>query len=369
MNELFMGINSGTSRDAIDAALFTFTTDGACLHATGTHAFPAPLRSRLEALEQGKSTLDWPGVGELNATLGQCYGKLAAELAAQYGGMHTPIRAIGCHGQTVYHNPDQQPAYSLQLNDPARVAWQSGIDTVSDFRSADIAAGGQGAPLAPAFHRAFFYEKPATAVLNIGGIANLSILEPHHTRGFDTGPGNCLMDAWIQYHQGAAMDDNGAWAASGRIQPDLLEALLQDPYFQRFPPKSTGTDYFNLHWLQYYLKATATDYHPADIQATLCELSALSIARALHQHSRNCRKLLICGGGAHNPTLCERLAAHIAPAELESTQAFGIPPQWVECALFAWLAQRYCQRRPTALSTITGGSDQQILGQCACAPL
>src|SRR3569832_2480773 len=244
------------------------------------------------------------------------------------------IRAIGSHGQTIYHRPHGDAPPTLQIGDPNIIAEHTGITSVADFRRRDIAAGGQGALLVPAFHHAVFHcPTEDRVVINIGGIANITALPREPTapvRGFDSGPGNVLMDYWIHRHQGAAYDRDGAWAASGRAHPDLLTALLSDGYFARPPPKSTGREYFNPAWLDQILRHYASGLAPADVQATLCELTVASLARAIDEHAAPGMRVLVCGGGALIVYLLTRLRARVLPGVVHSTEPFGVAPQWVE---------------------------------------
>jgi anhydro-N-acetylmuramic acid kinase len=268
------------------------------------------------------------------------------------------------HGQTIHHAPEAPQPYSLQIGNPARIALRTGIEVIADFRRADIEAGGQGAPLVPAFHKSVFAERDEDrGVLNIGGIANVTILPCDPARavtGFDTGPGNTLMDQWAQHHLGTDMDLDGNRARQGEVDKPLLQALLSDPWFRRFPPKSTGREHFNLSWLEASLLERGTS--PADVQATLCELTARSIADAVGQHAAGTRRLLVCGGGVHNSRLLERLSAFLPALAVESTAAPGIDPDWVEAAAFAWLARRHLQGKAGNIPEVTGAARAVVLG-------
>jgi anhydro-N-acetylmuramic acid kinase len=272
------------------------------------------------------------------------------------------IAAIGCHGQTIRHAP--QHGYTTQIGNLARLAELTGIDVAGDFRARDMAAGGQGAPLVPAFHQALFaHPKETRVILNIGGIANLTYLAPlHPVTGFDCGPGNMLMDAWIQAELGRPYDADGCWAASGTIQPDLLQALLNEPYFGLAPPKSTGRDLFDLDWLKRHMAALDRTVAPQDVQATLLELTARSIAAALEWHCPDTAAVYACGGGARNTQLLARLGELRPGCRIDSTETLGLPVHQVEAAAFAWLAWRLIKRKPGNLPEVTGAAGPRILG-------
>jgi anhydro-N-acetylmuramic acid kinase len=276
------------------------------------------------------------------------------------------IRAIGSHGQTILHLPDAALPVSLQIGDPNVIARETGITTVADFRRMDIAAGGQGAPLAPAFHAAQFrISSRDRCVLNIGGIANLTILpgaRSRTVRGHDTGPGNGLMDDWSRRHIGTEFDRDGRWAGRGQTATVLLRALLADPYFRRNPPKSSGREHFNLEWLDRILRRLQRRLPAVDVQATLLELTATSIADAFRRHAPRCRELLVCGGGVHNKLLMRRLHEHLAGVLVRSTDAYGLDPDCIEAVTFAWLAKRRLERRPGNLPSVTGARRPVLLG-------
>ena len=275
------------------------------------------------------------------------------------------VTAIGSHGQTIHHAPDAPQPHSLQIGNAATIAAQTGIAVVADFRRADTEAGGQGAPLVPAFHQAMFSSHAEhITVANIGGIANITILPGKPGQpltGFDTGPGNTLLDQWAQRHLDTAMDMNGDWAAGGTPDETLLGCLLQDPYFTRAPPKSTGREYFNLDWLQHHL---ANGYsNPRNVQTTLCALTARSIAAAIHHHAPDTGRLLVCGGGVHNTTLMSMLTGALEPVRVTSTAEYGIDPDWVEAAAFAWLAKQHIAGKPVNITTVTGARHPVVLGR------
>jgi anhydro-N-acetylmuramic acid kinase len=297
--------------------------------------------------------------------LARLYADCVKQLLLQARLPAEAVRAIGCHGQTVRHCP--QLGFTRQTNNAALLAELSGIDVIADFRSRDIAAGGHGAPLVPAFHQAIFAQAGSVRVVaNIGGMSNISILEGReHARGFDTGPGNVLLDAWIGRHRGLPHDADGAWAASGRILPELLDRLAAEPFFSLAPPKSTGRDLFDLNWLLTRLSGFE-QARPEDVQATLTALTAHTLSDAVLQHASATETVYVCGGGAHNAELLRRLQAALAArhskAEVVSTQVLGVAPNHVEALAFAWLAQRFDTRLPGNLPTVTGARGLRILG-------
>ena len=355
----YIGLMSGTSMDGIDAVLVAFGTDiaPALLH----HAhqpFSLQLRGTLLALnEPGNNELHRAALAANALSLG--YATVVRTLLAQAGVSADEVSAIGCHGQTVRHDP--KTGYTIQLVNGALLAELSGIRVVCDFRSRDIAAGGEGAPLVPAFHRAVFAHPQHTrAVVNIGGIANITYLPTQGgVAGFDCGPGNVLMDGWIMAHRGAAYDAGGTWAAQGKVLPELLERLLVHEFFTRPPPKSTGREMFNLQWLRDTL---AGNERPVDVQATLRELTAATIAYALDAHCADAAEVYLCGGGARNDALRERLAALLPHRRVAVTDELGITAESVEAAAFAWLAQHALAGEPGNLSQVTGARGPRILG-------
>lgn len=363
-SSMYIGLLSGTSMDAVDAALVEIHgTRLACLQ---THAEPlAPaLQARLRALADPQSALNLDEYGAMDALLGELFAQAALRLLEKAQLPPEAVRAIGSHGQTVRHRPDSDPPFTLQIGNPHRLAQRTGILTVADFRTRDMAVGGQGAPLAPAFHQAFLRsETQSRVVLNIGGIANITVL-PHDQQrpviGFDAGPGNALLDAWIRQHQAKPYDSDGAWARTGQLLPELLAPLLTDPYFARLAPKSTGIEAFHLAWLAPHL--AAQHYRPEDVQRTLLELSAVSIQQAIQAACPQAAQVLICGGGVHNGFLRERLQ-HLLPAQaVHSTAQVGLEPDWIEAMCFAWLAHQHLEGLPGNLPSVTGARESVILG-------
>ncbi|KFZ30363.1 hypothetical protein IDSA_09860 [Pseudidiomarina salinarum] len=367
--ELFIGLMSGTSMDGIDAVLVKVPADDSSLQllAHRHQSFPSELSRQLHDLCRARhdDLHHW-------AIADQQFARLCADLVnrllADQGLAADAIRAIGSHGQTVRHQPDASPAYTLQLGDPNRLATLTGIAVVADFRRKDIALGGQGAPLVPAFHHALFASPEAPrAVLNLGGIANVTWLpgDRESVLGFDTGPANTLLDQWYQRCYPDSLSDydtNGELASLGRVDARILETLLSDPYFHRPPPKSTGRDAFNLNWLAQQL-GDLDQFDAADMQATLVELTAESVSRALKDWlPARPGTVYVAGGGAFNPVLMQALTRNLPECHWHSTQKLGIHPQHVEAMAFAWLAQRYLQRLPGNLPAVTGASRSAVLG-------
>ena len=348
---------SGTSMDGADAALVDFAAQTPRVLGFASMPFSRDLQQALMALNQaGENEIERARLA--GHALADVYAEAAAQaMAAAQIDPHR-VRAIGCHGQTVRHRPDL--GFSVQLNDAACLAERTGIDVITDFRARDIAAGGEGAPLAPAFHDGVFRDAGETrAVVNIGGIANLTLLSPRHpVWGFDCGPGNCLMDFWMARHRGMPFDHHGEWAAGGNPDPGLLGSLQSEAYFARPAPKSTGRDLFNPDWLAARIGTVA----PVDVQATLLELSAWCIADHLLRHAAETRTLIVCGGGARNARLMARLQARLPTVSLRSSEDFGIPPQQVESIAFAWLARQCIERSAIDLTRTTGARGPRILG-------
>jgi anhydro-N-acetylmuramic acid kinase len=370
MEKLFIGLMSGTSLDGVDGVLAGFRSGSAPVLRVLANSHQAFTREFSEEL----LALNTPGDNELHRaelaanSLVRVYAQAVEALLLDSGVRRDQVLAIGAHGQTVRHRPGEfdGTGYTIQLNAPALLAELTGMAVVADFRSRDIAAGGQGAPLVPAFHRAVFCPKDGiVGVLNLGGISNLTVLGPgDSTSGFDCGPGNALMDYWCRLHTGLPFDDKGAWAASGKVNETLLADMLTEPYFGRIPPKSTGRDLFNPAWLAACLQRLtgAQPLRAEDVQATLAELTARICATALLQHARDPTELLICGGGFLNTHLMTRLAACLPGVRVAGTDARGLPPMQVEACAFAWLAHAWMERASGNLSQVTGARGPRVLG-------
>jgi anhydro-N-acetylmuramic acid kinase len=358
---LYVGLMSGTSMDGIDAVLVDFEAS-ASTHVADTHVpFDAALRDELLALNASGADELHRAAKAANA-LADAQAAAVQQVLANAGVEAASVRAVGSHGQTVRHRPDA--GYTLQINNGARLAEHCGIDVVCDFRSRDVAAGGQGAPLVPAFHaERFAAAGEARAVLNLGGIANLTLLGADGSvGGFDTGPASALLDGWCMRHRGQAFDDGGRWSASGAVIHPLLSAMLAEPFLRLPPPKSTGRDLFNPAWLEAHLQRASPMAAAADVQATLAELTARSVAEALLRHAPATRRLLVCGGGALNDDLMRRLARLLPGVPVESTAAHGIAPTHVEATAFAWLARAFVERRPGNRTDVTGARGPRVLG-------
>lgn len=366
MSELYIGLMSGTSLDGVDGVLADFAAGQMRVLHHCSAPFPPDLRAELLALNS-------TGTDELHRAalagnaLARSYADVVQRLLAATHTAPGSVRAIGAHGQTVRHRPREfdRTGYTLQLNQPALLAELCGIDVVADFRSRDVAAGGQGAPLVPPFHHAFFGQTDAAlAVLNIGGVSNVTLLNPASDTpvlGFDCGPGNALMDGWCYRHTGQPYDDAGQWASGGQIDTALLAMLLSEPFFGQPPPKSTGRDLFNATWLAQHLRRFEA-LSPQDVQATVTELTALSCAQALHTMAPTCHTLVVCGGGALNTYLLQRLAHHLPGCQVQSSEVRGLPPLQVEATAFAWLARQACLRHTASLPKVTGAQGARILG-------
>jgi len=372
MPGLYIGLMSGTSLDGVDGVLAQLGEAPTRPKVLASAHLPMPQALRQEFLALNSAGHDELHRGALaaNALVG-LYAELVAQLLASSGAEPARVQAIGAHGQTVRHQPQAFDGigYTLQLNQAALLAERSGITVVADFRSRDLAAGGQGAPLVPPFHLAVFGDaQESRAVLNIGGISNLTLLPAGAASsggagllGFDCGPGNALMDAWCERHTSAAYDDQGRWAAQGQVDAALLSAMQQEPFFRQPPPKSTGRDLFNEAWLGQHLSACAA-CAPVDVQATLTELTAWACAQALSLTAGNYRRLVVCGGGARNVFLMQRLAALLPSVKVSTTQDWGVAPSDVEALAFAWLAQQAMQAKPASVPAVTGARGARILG-------
>lgn len=360
--ELYAGLMSGTSLDGIDAALIDLSATPRVI-AAQTYPLSDTLRSDLLALcHSGSDEIERMGVADRR--LGLALGAAVLRLLRDNALSPSAVRAIGSHGQTIRHRPaavKNDSAFTLQIGDPTSIAEITGITTVADFRRRDIAAGGQGAPLVPAFHRAVFGSAQARAIVNIGGIANITGLSAGgEVIGFDTGPGNTLLDHWIHRHSGAHYDRDGAWGRTGTTIPALLDSLLRDSYFALPAPKSTGREHFHGDWLDRHLAGNL--WPPADVQATLVELTARNIAAGIAALPFTVSAIYVCGGGAYNSHLMTRLEALLHPRLLASTAQLGIAPEWVEAAAFAWLAQQTLRGKPGNLPSVTGAAGERILG-------
>ncbi len=364
MPELYIGLMSGTSLDGVDGVLADFSSNEPRVIAHASAPMPAALGGELLALNS-------TGADELHRAalagnaLMRIYATVVSELLSASQTPRDAVRAIGAHGQTVRHRPREfdETGYTLQLCQPALLAELTGIEVAADFRSRDVAAGGQGAPLAPFFHRAMFgRDGESVGVLNLGGISNVSLLRPDGTQlGFDCGPANALMDAWCLQYKGQPYDMDGAWAASGQILPPLLDAMLADPYFAKAPPKSTGRDLFNGPWLDAHVAALGLAA-PADVQATLAELTARTCSDDVRRFQPDLRRLIVCGGGAFNSHLMRRLAALLPRVTVASSADAGLPPLQVEAAAFAWLARKTVLREKLDLKSTTGAKGARVLG-------
>jgi anhydro-N-acetylmuramic acid kinase len=370
MAECYIGLMSGTSLDGVDGVIYDFSSLASKTPKVTAYAsapFPAKLRAELLALNlAGDNELHRAALAANSLT--RAYADVVLKLLAQTNLKPTDITAIGAHGQTVRHRPGEfdGTGYTLQLNNPSLLAELTGIDVVADFRSRDVAAGGQGAPLVPAFHQAIFASQNPTenavAVLNIGGISNLSVLgnkEP--ALGFDCGPGNALMDYWCHLHTGQLFDADGAWAASGRVNDVLLNQLMTEPFIDKVPPKSTGRDLFNMSWLQHQMQGR-DDVSPKDVQATLTEFTALACAKSANDFAKDATTLMVCGGGALNGHLMHRLQVALPNRSVTSSETFGLPPLQVEAAAFAWLARKAMRRETASFKSVTGAQGSRILG-------
>lgn len=362
-----IGLMSGTSLDGVDGVLVDFSQDALSVLAFASCDIPTPLRAELLALNSPADNELHRAALAANALVG-LYGTVVEQLLKASGVAPTSIAAIGVHGQTVRHRPGEFDGvgYTLQLNNPALLAERSGIAVVADFRSRDVAAGGQGAPLVPAFHSLFLNsERQRMAVLNIGGISNITLLAPQQddqsVQGFDCGPGNALLDYWCQKHTGAAFDNGGKWGRTGTVNEDLLAHWLKEPFFHQPAPKSTGRDLFNPPWLEASLAYCPT-VSAADVQASLTALTATTCSDALNQALPGCQRLLICGGGAFNSLLMEMLQSRLAGCTVASTQSAGLPPLQVEACAFAWLAAQALQGRAGNLPAVTGARGPRVLG-------
>ena len=361
--ELYIGVMSGTSMDGVDTALVSIEDTGITLLAHDEFPMPDDIKARLLEVCIGQKT-DLIAIGELDHQLGHLFADAVLQLLDKSGTPASSVTAIGNHGQTVFHQPTGDSPFTMQLGDANIIAAKTQIQTVADFRRKDMALGGQGAPLVPAFHHTIFHPQDSSVVvLNIGGISNISVLRPNHpTLGYDTGPGNMLMDAWVDKHIGEKFDRNAQFALKGQLNQALLEQLLSESYLSQLPPKSTGRELFNLPWLEQQL-TEFKDLAAEDVQRTLCEYTALTIANEVETYRLgNQPALYVCGGGTRNPLLMKRLSELLPSWEVESTTSKGVDADYMEAMAFAWLAQRHVHQLPSNLPEVTGASRAASLG-------
>jgi anhydro-N-acetylmuramic acid kinase len=358
---LYLGLMSGTSMDAIDASLVDFGVKPLRIVANSATPFDPDLKSRIAALLDSPEGVALDELGQVDVALARAFADAATHLLAAAGIAPGAVAAIGSHGQTLRHRPDLPLPFTWQIGDPNTLVEMTGITVVGDFRRRDVAAGGQGAPLLPVFHdHVFRSDEEDRVIVNVGGIANVTILRRDSTvTGFDTGPGNRLLDSWISQHRGVEYDDNGRWASTGTCDATLLQQLLDEPYLNLHPPKSTGRELFNLPWLR--AKLGLFERRPEDVQATLLEFTAVTIAAAVRQYAPGAA-LYVCGGGARNRRLLDTLAARIAPSPVASTAVLGLDPDYVESVAFAWFAERTLTGLTSSAGSVTGASGARILG-------
>jgi len=364
-SDYFIGLMSGTSLDAIDAVLVDFGFDSPIIVETLNHPIPTTLRNDLLALCQpGDNEIE--RMGHADTQLGIEFSDAVKQLLDKSKTPAKEIHAIGSHGQTIRHIPDGDNPFTLQIGDANQIAELTGITTVADLRRRDMAAGGQGAPLVSAFHAAMYLStKKTRVILNIGGIANITTLPVDSNfiiTGFDTGPGNGLMDAWVQKHKQQNFDDDGQWASSGSVNQKLLAQLLSNDYFTKTPPKSTGRELFNLNWLEQQLSQISENISDVDVQATLAEFTVVSISNAINQHSSETDEVIVCGGGTRNSFLMKNLSENLKPTEVKTTDDLGLPAEWVEATAFAWLAKETLAHRPGNVPGVTGARHPVVLG-------
>ncbi len=361
--ELYIGVMSGTSMDGVDTALVSIEDDSITLLAHDEFPMPDDLKARLLEVCIGQKT-DLIAIGELDHQLGHLFADAVLQLLNKSDTPASSVTAIGNHGQTVFHQPTGDSPFTMQLGDANIIAAKTQIQTVADFRRKDMALGGQGAPLVPAFHHTIFHPQDSSVVvLNIGGISNISVLRPNHpTLGYDTGPGNMLMDAWVDKHIGKKFDRDAQFALKGQLNQALLEQLLSESYLSQKPPKSTGRELFNLPWLEQQL-TEFKDLAAEDVQRTLCEYTALTIANEVETYRLGSQAALyVCGGGTRNPLLMKRLSGLLTSWEVESTTSKGVDADYMEAMAFAWLAQRHVHQLPSNLPEVTGASRAASLG-------
>jgi anhydro-N-acetylmuramic acid kinase len=358
---MYLGLMSGTSMDAIDAALVDFDVKPLRIHAASATPFEPDLKRRISAVIDHADHVSLDEVGQIDVALARAFAAAVGELIRSAGVGVDSVTAIGSHGQTLRHRPDLPIPFTWQIGDPSTLAEMTGMTVVADFRRRDVAAGGQGAPLLPVFHdQVFRDDEEDRAIVNLGGIANVTILSRDApVTGFDTGPANRLLDAWIALHQGVEFDAHGQWAASGRCDATLLQQLLEEPYFSIAPPKSTGRELFNMSWLQN--KLGLFERRPQDVQATLLEFTAASVAAAIRQYAPGAA-VYVCGGGARNAGLLSAISRLVAPNPVASTAVLGLHPDYVEAVAFAWFAQRTLAGMPSSAGSVTGARGARILG-------
>lgn len=368
MPELYIGLMSGTSMDGIDTALIEFNNDKIKLVASHSHEIPNALKEKLKLLCLDSPAASIDMLGEADSELGLVFADAVSTLLEQSNFSSEQITAIGSHGQTIRHRPDLKHSFTLQIGDANQISYATGITTVTDFRRKDMAAGGQGAPLAPAFHQQVFRSPIEDyAVLNIGGISNITFIPAENSNskqqcfGFDTGPGNMLMDAWINKNKGKNYDASGEWAGSADADEELVNLLMQDEFISAKPPKSTGREHYHLEWLEQKL-LMSPHLNAAQIQASLSEFTSKSIAYAVTNQIPKISTLIVCGGGAHNTHLIKALIKELPEIKVESSELHGIDPDWVEAIAFAWLARQTINRKPGNLPTVTGAKEATILG-------
>ena len=357
---------SGTSMDGIDAAVVTFD-EALSVESAKSFDYPDGLKEELHAAVPQAEHLTTSQLGRLDKLIGAAFATACDAVLKESGIPKEQVKAVGSHGQTVFHAPEANPPFTLQLGDPTIIANRVGLPVVADFRRMDMTVGGQGAPLAPGLHQ-YLFGSPDThrVVANIGGIANITVLPKSGAPiGFDTGPGNTLMNAWISHCKSQGFDEGGRWALSGKLDPQLLDALKADPYFQQPPPKSTGPEYFNLDWMYDRLGPVKTD--PEDIQRVLLQLTADTLAEGVLSAAPETKALYVCGGGAHNGALMQVLSEQLPSCKVESTVALGLHPDWVEAVAFAWLARQTMLRRPGNIPSVTGAGRPAVLGM-VCYP-
>lgn len=363
MSEYFVGLMSGTSMDGVDAVVVDFSTAPPSICATDVTPISLQLKEKIVALcRKGENEIG--RMGELDVELGELFAESVTSVVEKAGLTADEVVAIGSHGQTIRHKPTGRTPFTLQIGDPHIIAQRTGITTVADFRRRDIAAGGQGAPLAPAYHR-WLMMGHSGAVVNIGGMANVTLLPSRDDApviGFDTGPGNVLMDYWAEESFGKRMDRDGDFARQGDISIDLLESLLGDPFFSQPPPKSTGRELFDVEWLTEHGDSLIKSLPAEDVAATLCELTAVTVADAVRDQDVGEKQLLVCGGGAHNSFLLERIAEHLPGWNVGSTSVVGVDPDWVEAVAFGWLARQTIRGDVGNIPSVTGAGQSVILG-------